>query len=311
MAISAVAAVASAGAVSAGIVTVSTLATISTVVGVVGVITGSKTLAKLGLGMGIASLGMGLISKLGEGAAGLAAEAAAEGGVQAASSAVENTAATAATEATNVAGGLDAGGLTEAGNLGGIDGAVQTADAIDTAAAASSTPSSSIVNEARSTLSPAAESAGTSTVTQQGASTLDVAGPSTPAEAGVRAPSGPADVTAPISPADQLPNETAKLARQNAAGPGQLFSDPKSFFASTFEWMEKNPTLTAAGMNMAGGALKGLGDSRQADLAYEVRQRQFSNASAQPTVNFTVNRNANVFPSQPQQYAGIVARARS
>lgn len=311
MAISAVAAIASAGAVAAEIVTVSTLATMATVVSVVGAVTGNKTLMKLGAGMGIASLGSSLLSTATDGAASAAGAAVDQSAAETARLAAGEQAASAAGDAATATTGAVADTST------GIAQHSLDTMSLDPAAAEAAAPigdgGGSIVSQARSTVAPsAADVASTSSAIEPASSTLGASAPTSPAEAGVVGPTGPADVGAPSSPADSIrtPGDFARYDRANLPVGGAQIQDSNSFFGKAFDWMEKNKTLTAGAMNLAGGALKGLGDAQQADRLYDLKQREFANASAQPTVNFTVNPNANVYQSKPQQYAGIVARAR-
>jgi hypothetical protein len=254
---------------------------------VVGGITGSKDLLKFGGAMALVGGVGGMINGAIGGATAVGADAAAAGaeGLDAASAAA-NTAG-AAYEATGTAGGIMDG-------LGGADSALST----DAASAVTdpsqlTTPSQDMAQSLDQSATPAAQSS--APVTDTTGSTDINSVPGAQAPQGAVAPVGPTGPQGPYTPFED--NFQGTTALNSGAAP----SSTSNFWNSFTDFANKNKTILNAGLQLGGGALKGMNDRAMWDQKMALEQQRVNQTSYGNTVA----------SQTPNPRPGIISGARA
>lgn len=243
MAFTAVAAVFTAEAVTATMV-LAAVAEVGIAMTVVGAVTGSKDLMKIGGAMSLIGGVGGMIAGSMSTAAGTVA---AEGIGEAATSAALDAA---SAEAAGAFGGSAAAEAATADLVAGMEGAA--AGGADLATAATSAAPQGIVG---ATLNPAPAAAEAGLQMPVGQDAVPSMVKEVGAPAGVEAPAG---AQGPATPFDNPTDMRLQAGTQ--APPMNAPEGAKSFFGRFASFAEKNKTLFSAGMQLAGGAMKGASE---------------------------------------------------
>lgn len=248
MAFAAIGAIVAGAEITAGIA-LAAVAEIGTVMSVVGAVTGSKDLMKIG---GI----MGLVGGVGA----LATGGFAEAGAAAASSG-----------ASNVAGVGEAGWGMDLGT-DAVDGIVT--GGADAVSGALPQPSSSMPEVAP--LAPNPTDMRLAANTQAAEAPMGMA-PSPADTFGAQAPQGPAGAQAPNTPYDRNPTDI-RLANGTQRTPTAP-TNTKSFFGGIMDFANNNKTLFQGGMQLLGGALKGMNDASMWSDRLAIEQQKVNQTS--------------------------------
>lgn len=258
------------GATATTALVLSAVAEVGLAMTVVGTVTGSKDLMKLGSVMGLVGGVGGMINK------GLTAAGATSLGGEAASGALSTGAESLAADAAL----SSSAGALESGMAPGFGEAAQAA----TNAAPGTMP------DLAASLSPdAGMPAPTATAPAQMPVGAPAQAPTVNDVAGVQAPTGPAGAQAPVTPAD--PNWKAGVT--DASTRAQLGLDPLStapqstdgFWKSFSDFANKNKTLFSSGLQLAGGALKGINDREMWNQRMDLEQQRLKQTGSGNTVS--------------------------
>jgi hypothetical protein len=240
------------------------VAEVGTIMTVVGAVTGSKDLMKIGAVMGMVGGIGGFIA------------GGATAGAEAATGALSE-------DATNAA--LDSASQEALSSYGG-DAAMQASQQAGIQSmeqGASQGLVGSQVAAPVADVAPVAQQAVTATPIQPGEVSApaqqtvnDVVGAQAPN--GVTAPvgaEGPADLTTPYSnPTDM------RLANGMQTTPGGPASTSDSLFSRFSDWANKNKTLVNSGMQVVGGAMKGMNDASMFDQKMQLQRDMWNRANS-------------------------------
>jgi len=239
---------------------------------VVGGVTGSKSLLKVGAALS-------LVGGVGGMVAGAASGGAAAAAGESAAAGLAEVGADAATSAA----------WSEGAGLGA-----------DTLASVGADQGAGMIGSTMQPAAPTLEVATQQTAAQPAAQAVQQQATQTAAEGGLGsnlAPTGPAEIGAPLSPADVNPTDM-RLAAGSQASPMNAPESSGSFFGKISKFANENKTLFSAGLQLAGGALKGANEAKMWNEKMGFQREQAAKANS--VGNFA-----------PRPATGIIAGARA